>query len=243
MLNRDRNVNPSDGHNFGWGRVGEATGWPVDGASVGSSGNAFTADYMASSVWGMAANWIAIARHTNGVCNAAKAWRFSTPGHSLETYFADHSPGNAHQRVQVTSGGPAYVAASASANDPLLGNDGDLVFNWWYANNGARIASTAGHLSDASVNDDDTHGLGNEFGADTNSGGVASATGSSAWWHDASVIQGDCHGSTCITQGADHGTSLNTGPVLGSYAIYVSGDNVSLSDITFGCGTLEKVLP
>ena len=39
--------------------------------------------------------------------------------------------------------------------------------------------------------DDDTHGLGNEFGAGTHSGGQAVASGSGGWWHDASVIQGD----------------------------------------------------
>jgi hypothetical protein len=90
----------------------------------------------------------------------------------------------------------------------------------WHANNGCRIAHSSGWLSDESVNDDDTHGLGNEFGAGTNAGGKAQNIASSEWWHDASVDQADCHGTSCKVQGTDHGTSLNDGPMLGQYAIY-----------------------
>ena len=33
----------------------------------------------------------------------------------------------------------------------------------------------------------------------------------SQWWHDASVLQNDCHGETCVVQGTDHGTELASG--------------------------------
>ena len=62
--------------------------------------------------------------------------------------------------------------------DPIFGIDGNLAFNWWYSNNGARICLDGGHLSKADANDDDTHGIGNEFGADTRNG-----QGSAKWWH------------------------------------------------------------
>ena len=52
------NVHPSDGHNFGWGRVNAAEGWPVDGVSVGSIENALTADFMSSAVWSSDANQV-----------------------------------------------------------------------------------------------------------------------------------------------------------------------------------------
>ncbi len=40
----------------------------------------------------------------------------------------------------------------------------------------------------------------------------------------------DCHGSSCLGVGTDHGTSLYDGPCWGSYAIYVSD-----SATTFAC--------
>ena len=222
------NINPSDGHNFGWGAVSGAGGWPVDGAALGTDSTAFTADFVDADVWASASNSIAIVRHTNGICDAAKVWRFATPGQSMYDYFqaTETSP---HQRATVTVGGPLHsVAHTAIALDPIFGDaveDGDLVFNWWHANNGVRIAVTGGHhsgtLSGEGDNDDDTHGLGNEFGAGTNSGGQARNQGSAQWWHDVSSLQGDCHGGSCVVQGTDHGSGLSDGAVFGQYAIYV----------------------
>jgi len=106
--------------------------------------------------------------------------------------------------------------------DPITGKaGGGLVFNWWYSNNGARIATTKAHwsgtLSGEDQNDDDTHGLGNELGADTRAG-----QGSSQWWHDVANLQGDSHGGDVIIQGVDHGTDLHDHPLLGQYAVFVS---------------------
>jgi hypothetical protein len=102
---------------------------------------------------------------------------------------------------------------------------------------------TTGWLSDESVNDDDTHGLGNEFGAGTNAGGIAQNIASSEWWHDASVDQADCHGTSCVVQGTDHGTSLNDGPMLGQYAVYTGTfDGFAPTQVTFPCGAMAATV-
>lgn len=85
------NINPADGHNMGWGAVNGAEGWPVDGSGVGSLGAALSGDFMQTDAWSTDANYIAIARHTDGVCSAVKVWEFTTPGLSLHDYFAEDS--------------------------------------------------------------------------------------------------------------------------------------------------------
>lgn len=109
--------------------------------------------------------------------------------------------------------------------DPIFGAEGGLVFNWYYSNNGARIAVPGGYktpytLPGESENNDDLHGLGNEYGATTSSGNGSSTQ----WWHDAGRLSADCHGGSCLVVGTDHGTSFSDGPCWGSYAVYVSED-------------------
>ena len=103
------------------------------------------------------------------------------------------------------------------------------MFNWWYSNNGVRIANSQtyvhGALPGTGDNTDDYHGLGNDFAGNTVGGG-----GSSEWWHDVGLHQGDCHGSSCQVMGTDHGTGLSDGPLYGQYAIFVSD-----SAATFQC--------
>jgi hypothetical protein len=219
------NINPSDGQNFGWGN------WPVDGAARGSNGyGPGSGDYCDSTTWMAPASYIAIVRHDDGVCQAARVWAYATPSTSLYDIFKTDTT---YQRATLTSGGPLFTSIAAGNNletsDPVLGCEGNLVVNWWYSNNGARIALDCGHLSAAGTNDDDTHGLGNEFGATTNSGNMAVNSGSGSWWHDASALQGDCHGGNCITQGTDHGTALHTGTQLGQYAVFVSNSASAFS--------------
>merc|ERR1712076_272977 len=111
--------------------------------------------------------------------------------------------------------------------DPILASDGpnnNLAFNWRYGNNGVRVVLTdVGHpdgtLSCATCNDDNSHGLGNEFSAQTELG-----AGSSAWYHDASILQ-DCFGDTCKAQGTDHGYVLQSTAKLGNYAFYIPLSN------------------
>ena len=61
------NIHASDGHNFGWGAWDPAT-------AVGTAANALSADYLDATVWDAGANYIAIVRHNNGVCEASKVW-------------------------------------------------------------------------------------------------------------------------------------------------------------------------
>ena len=248
------NINPSDGHNFGWGTVNGAEGWPVDGKAVGSTGNALRKDFTDSSVWASKATHIAVVRHNDGKCDEVKAWKFKEGGkHSMYNYFADDAANHPHQRATVTTGGAVFSQKRAGTtdrpSDAIVGPDGDLVFNWHHANNGARIASTGSHLSAVGVNDDDTHGFGNEFGAETNTatgtathhkatatddGGKSVSKGSTSWWHDIAIKQGDCHGGSCVMQGSDHGSELKDGVMFGQYGIYIA-NIANQGDVSFPC--------
>ena len=109
-------------------------------------------------------------------------------------------------------------------DDPIFSLPGDLAINWWYHDNGARIALTGGHLSQPNIDDDSTHGLGNNFWVKRKTG--ISITEN--WKHEIANIQNcpspACHRSKVKIQGTDHGSGLKSGPVYGNYAIYVSRD-------------------
>ena len=129
-------------------------------------------------------------------------------------------------RQIVTIGGPIQESIASDAenlgDDPIFSVGGDLAFNWGYSDNGCRIALTGGHLSEADVNDDNTHGLGNHFAVNP----LTNIVANNQWTHDISNIQ-DCPLQTCTNvrvQGTDHGPGphLKSGPVYGNYAIYVS---------------------
>ena len=131
-------------------------------------------------------------------------------------------------RQIVTEGGPIQESIAEDAenleDDPIFSVSGDLAFNWAYGNNGCRIALTGGHLSGANENDDNTHGLGNDYRCNP----LDNTRIGSLWPHDVSNIQ-DCPLGSCNhvrLQGTDHGSgsSLMSGPVYGSYAIYVTAD-------------------
>jgi hypothetical protein len=133
----------------------------------------------------------------------------------------------------VTEGGPIqeYIAPGAQnlADDPVFSVGGDLAFNWGYSRNGARLVLTGGHLSGADVDDDNTHGFGNNFWVRPKM--VEDPEASPAWAHEISNIQ-DCPYPSCTQsvgvriQGTDHGSgpTLKSGPVYGNYGIYVSND-------------------
>ena len=208
------NIDPSDGHNFGWG----AAAWS-GGVAVGNQEESLLKDFLDPTAYSMAATHIAIARHNGTVMEAVKVWKLSSQN-SLEQYLKPTNPG---RQIGTVGGHIQYdhisnlkISSKDGGKDPIFGVDGNIAFNWWYSNNGARICLDGGHLSEPGVNDDGTHGLGNEFGANTQNG-----EGSSKWWHDVANIK-DCHGGSCDVQGTDHGTSLSSGEKLGQYAIFVS---------------------
>merc|ERR1712224_1100448 len=158
---------------------------------------------MGSKVWRQPANYIAIVRHQSGVLDAVKVWKFEQPGLSLLERFKAMDPG----RVIATSGGPIQVFLARNArnlkDDPIFSVDGDLALNWGYMydsqpdnGNGCRIALTGGHLSRADVNDDNTHGLGNNFAINPKT--CETGKSSTFWKHEISNIQ-DCPIPNCKT--------------------------------------------
>jgi len=205
------NINPSDGHDFGY-----RAEWDEE-VDVGSTDAALSADYLSRAVWTKTIGHVAIARHNSGQCEAVKVWHLKASDQSMLQYFQSLNPGR-----MIVSDGVVFSFINESVTlpdhgaDPIFGVDGELAFNWWYSNNGARLALDGGHLSCQDCNDDDTHGFGNEFGANTQNG-----QGSDAWTHDVANVQGDCHGGSCKIQGTDHGSHMESGPVYGQYAIYV----------------------
>jgi len=200
-------------------------------SDVGSDADSLSRDFIDGNIWTMPASYITIARHVGGVCEMSKTWELKDKTRSLKDYFSTY-PG----RMYVTGDGSAqdqHIHEEAcedpnrnAASDPIFGAGGGLVFNWYYYNNGARIAVTGAyknpyHLPGKGVNDDDVHGLGNEFGATTSRG-----RGSRSWWHDVGQKQGDCHGGSCSTVGTDSGTRLPDASCWdgAQWAIYVSSE-------------------
>merc|ERR1712176_808666 len=216
------NLNPADGHVMDF-----TTGW-ADDVFIGTYKDALNKDYLNRFVWRHAVNYIAIVRHQAGEVDAVKVFRFKEGGRSLLSRFQNMNPG----REVVTEGGPLQESVSNNAqnmeDDPIFSVGGDLAFNWGYTDNGHRIVLTGGNLSPAGVNDDNTHGLGNDFMCNPHTG----VSYSNKWSHEISNIQ-DCPNSKWSTscqvqlQGSDSGTKkdmLISGPVYGNYAIYVSED-------------------
>ncbi|CAK0904701.1 unnamed protein product [Prorocentrum cordatum] len=218
------NINPCDGGNMGYG----ASAWY---GSAGSAATSLTNDFVDGTVGTAPVKYVTIARHAGGACEMSKTWELTSSTKSMYDYFSDHSPGRIYATgdgsasdTHIASDMPSSFSGDGTPGDPIFGADGGLVFNWWYSNNGARVAVPGGYKTPYSLpgtgeNNDDLHGLGNEFGANTQAGG-----GSGSWWHDAAKIMGDCHGTSCQVLGSDHGSawgSTNFG-CWGSYAIYVS---------------------
>lgn len=214
------NLNPSDGHVMDY-----LTGWAED-AFIGTYSEALTKDYLNPIVWKHPVNYIAIARHHQGIVDAVKVFRFKIGSRSLLSRFQAMNPG----RNIVTEGGPIQESISINArnmdDDPVFSVGGDLAFNWGYTDNGHRIVLTGGHLSAVNINDDGTHGLGNHFGCNPQTG---EAKYPKRWNHEISVIQG---APGYKIQGTDHGTgsSYERVPAYGNYAIYVSEDATSFPE-------------
>jgi hypothetical protein len=220
------NIDPSDGNEAGWG---SPIWWGTSG--VGNSENPLSSDFKDYQVWLSEFDCLAISRHNGSTENhtGLKIWRMKERK-AFSNYFNKDSH---NDRLVVTSGGPVLIqladgdTAESVKTDPILAYDpnkislNNLAFNWKYSNNGARVVLTdkghySGTLSDAGNNDDNSHGLGNDFESYLNGN-------SYLWYHDASIIQPDCWGTSCIVQGTDIGTIFTkTVGKLGSYAFYVS---------------------
>jgi len=211
------NINPDDGHNFGYG----ASAWD-DENDVGNSTTAFTADYKSYDVALETANFIAIVRHQDGVCDAARVWEFLAVGKTLHEYTNIKKT----SRLVATNNSTYTYLSPNMANkdmDPIFAVDGALVFNWWHVNDGVRIANSNAHCRDelpaSNVNTNAFFGLGNDVGAPNAKAGA----GGPNHWSD--VGGNDCSASHQYrAQGTDHGTHVSDGEVYGQYAVYVSED-------------------
>jgi len=223
------NINADDGHNFGY----EANAWEDD-TNVGTDGNAFIADYKSNDVTLEIANFIAIVRHQNGTCEAARVWEFLTPGNTLHEYLDTDKT----SRLIATYDNSTYTYISPTMvnqdEDPIFAVDGGLTFNWLYSDNGVRIGNSEAYIwgNDlprvTGTSDDSYQGLGNEFVLESGSG---------YYWSDVGVLQGQCSGVGCKVQGSDHGTKLTDGTTYGQYAIYTS----DVAD-TFDCEGFDLVI-
>ena len=182
------NLDPNDGHTMHY-----CTGWHED-IQHGDSSNAFVSDYICKDVRHLPINYIAICRHYNGEIQALKIWRFKEPNRSLLSRFQDMDPG----RVNATDNQIyAYITGSDPPYDPIFSNEGALVFNWVYGNNGIRIANTGTRLSAVHDNDDNTHGLGGHF--DVQNLRLCEGV-SSVWGHEVGIKYKH------YVLGTDHGT-------------------------------------
>jgi len=214
------NIHPADGHKMGYG----ADAWDND-EDVGADGQAFEADYKSYDATIEIANFVAIARHQDGSCEAARVWKFLESGNTLHDYLDTQET----SRLVATSPNYTYSYISTSMEnkdkDPIFGvDDGALTFNWWHGDNGVRIGNSKTHytggLPATNAIEDSYHGLGGEFSANTQNG--ASST---AWWYDAGTLSlGNCWGNSCSIQGTDHGTHISDGTMFGQYAIYISDE-------------------
>ena len=212
------NVNPSDGNNAGY----YSPMWNVN-SNVGSLSQALSHDYKSVSAWSQQFQCLAVARHNGaGIADGIKVWKLSTQN-TLANHF------QSSDRAVMTSGGPVQVISESGVSystDPMLASSGvnnNLAFNWRHSNNGARvILSDVGHwsgtLSGETINDDDSHGIGNDLSCDH-----ANQAASALWWHDAAKVQANCHGTSCTILGTDHGGEFTlVEPKFGNYAFLVS---------------------
>jgi len=205
------NIHASDGHSFDYNEHA----WEDD-TDVGKDLNAFRADYKKYDVTLETVNFIALVRHQDGICEAARVWEFLTYGKTLQNYLDRKNS----MRVLPTFNNYTYSYISKnmlSVNwDPIFSADGGLAFNWEYRDNGVRISNTGtyrpgGMPGKTSGADDELKGLGNTFQITTKS-----------YWFDVGVNHGDCTQCRLTVQGTDHGPHLKDGTLHGQYAIFIS---------------------
>ena len=234
------NIHPSDGHSSSWGGgtlggaatyqnvpLGTDAYWLQD-LQYGTSETALTGDFKSQFVWKQPVKHIAISRHqsTEGqthACEAYKAWTFSTPALSLLDRFTTA------YRTKVTSGGPIAQSSVSSLpmvdKDPIFGDaDGDLYFNFYYSNNGARIALDSQYeMQCEGCNNDATQGLGMDYCTYSGNSRKSGQQSGCRWGFD--VAERKSPSGRAPSAGTDKGDSVSAGTFIGQFAIWVfSGD-------------------
>lgn len=202
------NLNAEDGHAFGY----STEAWEDD-TDVGTEAKAFTADYKSYAVTLETVNFIAIVRHQDGVCEAARVWELRTQGKPLREYLDSVKT----SKEFATYENCTYAFTSPNMldkdMDPIFAVDGGLVFNWRWSDNGVRIGNSKAFCEgDLTANHNDNYfGLGNDLWI-----------GSDQLWFDVGVYQEKCDRPFRNGQGSDIGTSITSNKLYGQYAIYVS---------------------
>jgi len=195
------NIHGSDGHNFGYHQAA----WE-DKTNVGKDRYAFRADYKNYDVTLEDANFIAIVRHKNGECEAARVWESVTFGRSLQSYL-DRSKSSG-LKATFNNYKYSYISPGMSEveNDPFFSTDGGLVFNLRYSDNGVRIGNRGWPKT---LTNDNFQGLGNTF-----------HISKKEVWHDV----GDKCNQGCRTQGTDRGVDDNPkgSRLYAQYAVFIS---------------------
>jgi len=218
------NINAADGHSFGY----EAEAWEDD-SDIGTDATAFFADYKNYDVTLETANFIAIVRHHNGICEAARVWEFLTYGKTLQKYL--DSKRTSRLIATYNNYTTSYISSAMVDKDldPIFAKDGALTFNWRYSDNGVRIGNSRtfcgdGGLPGENVNSDDYLGLGNDLGVKHSNPN-----------HWLEVGLQDCGLSwRSRAQGVDHGNLISDGPLYGHYAVYISDEAT-----TFPCEGID----
>jgi len=205
------NIHASDGHNFGY----SSDEWE-DNSTVGTDTTAFNADYKSFDVTLEKANFIAIARHQNGKCEAVRVWKFLESGKTLHEYL--DSDVNTRFVATYDNYTSSYISPTMLIidKDPFFSVDGGIVFNWVWSNNGVRIANSEFYCGSDRPGEAETSdnywGLGNDYGLRPDS----------KCWFDAGMTQ--CGGIQ--NQGTDHGPNehMKDNAMFGQYAVYVSDE-------------------
>jgi len=215
------NLNADDGHNFGY----QTKAWE-DQTDIGTDANAFTADYKSYAVTLETANFIAIVRHQDGVCEAARVWKFRTQGKALRDYLDSSKT----SKLFATYDNFTYHFTSPNMlnkdKDPIFAVEGGLVFNWQWADNAVRIGNSKAFCpGDIVANHHDNYfGLGNDLWM----GSMVNL------WFDVGVYQDRCDSPYRNGQGSDHGVHVTGVELYGQYAIYVSD-----TEETFPCEAFD----
>ena len=148
------NINPSDGNIMQYCH----SNW-VEDIWYKRTAPEFTSDYVNRIVRNEYMGYIAVMRHKNGIPDAVKAWKLKNKA-TLRSLFSSEK-----NRFIGTEGGDIHreILGANKPGDPIFSVNGNLVFNWRYADNGCRLALDGGHLSDEDSNDDNTHGIGTHY--------------------------------------------------------------------------------
>lgn len=156
---------------------------------------------------------ILIINHTNFIYRAWKSYEFITTNQTLYVLF------NMSYRTKVANFKNSYNILTTDAQHcPIMKYDGGLYFNFYYGNNGVRIAPESQILESENQNNDSTFGLGVAYcTTEGNTYKSLEINPNCSYDGEASVYK---VASSC--QGTDHGIHCTIGNTINyNYAIFI----------------------